>query len=112
MTAARRSGRASSERPTRQLGRQTAEESRATRVALLDAAAASFAEHGYNGATIADVAERAGVTTGAICRHFDGKEDLLAEASRAALAAIDAARDEITTLAPRMATALVTSDPR
>lgn len=47
-----------------------------TRAELLDAAARSFARDGYQGASLDQVAERAGFTTGAIYRHFTSKEDL------------------------------------
>ncbi len=73
---------------SRRMGRRSTEESRGTRRALLQAAAAAFAEHGFKGATLANVAERADVTTGAIYRHFASKEDLLVEASRSALGSL------------------------
>ena len=47
---------------------------------LLDAAAEVFAERGYDGAGVAEIARRAGVTTGAIYSRFAGKADLLAAA--------------------------------
>lgn len=55
----------------------TAEE---TRQRLLASAAAHFAEHGYDGAKIADIAAEAGVTGGAIYAHFPAKVELLAAA--------------------------------
>lgn len=70
---------------TKRLGKRSAAESRETRKLLLQAAAAAFAEHGFSGAKIDDIATRAGVTKGAIYSHFDGREDLLVQASRAAL---------------------------
>lgn len=48
--------------------------------ALVAAAAQLFAERGYEGAGVADIAARAGVTTGAIYSRFDGKAALLAAA--------------------------------
>ena len=51
---------------------------------LLDAAAEVFAERGYEGAGVAEIARRAGVTTGAIYSRFTGKADLLAAALDAA----------------------------
>lgn len=71
--------------PVRRLGKRTAAESRATRKALLKAAAAAFSEHGFNGAKLDDIADRASVTKGAIYGHFNGREDLLVEACRSAL---------------------------
>jgi len=50
------------------------------RQALLDAALAEFASKGYEAATVAGIARRAGVTTGAVYAHFRGKLDLLLEA--------------------------------
>ncbi|HVX16423.1 MAG TPA: helix-turn-helix domain-containing protein [Acidimicrobiales bacterium] len=47
---------------------------------LLAAAAEVFAERGYDKAGVAEIARRAGVTTGAIYSRFSGKADLLVEA--------------------------------
>lgn len=47
---------------------------------LLAAATEVFAERGYAGARVADIARRAGVTTGAIYSRYRGKAELLAEA--------------------------------
>lgn len=47
---------------------------------LLEAAAIEFAERGYAGARVAEIARRAGVTTGAIYSRYRGKAELLAEA--------------------------------
>jgi TetR/AcrR family transcriptional repressor of uid operon len=44
---------------------------------LLDAAAEVFAERGYDGAGVAEIARRAGVTTGAIYSRYRGKAELL-----------------------------------
>lgn len=76
----------------KRLGRRTAEESRATRRSLLAAAVAEFSEKGMAGARIDDIAERAGVTKGAIYTHFDGREDLLVEACRSAIRSQDLMR--------------------
>ncbi|HVU61603.1 MAG TPA: TetR/AcrR family transcriptional regulator [Mycobacteriales bacterium] len=48
-----------------------------TRAKLLDAAEAALLERGYAALTLADVAGRAGVTTGAVQRHFSTKQGLL-----------------------------------
>jgi AcrR family transcriptional regulator len=48
-----------------------------SRAKLIDAALEEFATKGYEAATVAGIAERAGVTTGALYAHFDGKLDLL-----------------------------------
>src|SRR3954454_12600647 len=48
-----------------------------SRAALIDAAFEEFSTKGYEAATVAGIAERAGVTTGALYAHFAGKLDLL-----------------------------------
>ncbi len=50
------------------------------RAALIDAAAQVFAEEGYSGARVQSIAERAGLTTGAMYNRFTGKSELLLEA--------------------------------
>lgn len=47
---------------------------------LLAAAAEVFAERGYDKAGVAEIARRAGVTTGAIYARYPGKAELLVEA--------------------------------
>jgi AcrR family transcriptional regulator len=54
-----------------------------TKAQLIDAAAAAFAESGYDGTRVADIARAAGLTTGAIYAHYGNKADLLLEALRA-----------------------------
>jgi AcrR family transcriptional regulator len=49
-------------------------------------------EFGYDGATLADIARRAGVSTPAVYSHFSGKAALLVEASRRELDAIATTR--------------------
>ncbi|MCH1513245.1 MAG: helix-turn-helix domain containing protein [Acidimicrobiales bacterium] len=44
---------------------------------LITAAAEVFAERGYDGAGVAEIARRAGVTTGAIYSRYRGKSELL-----------------------------------
>ena len=48
-----------------------------SRAALVEAAFEEFTTKGYEAATVAGIAERAGVTTGALYAHFAGKLDLL-----------------------------------
>ena len=60
--------------------RRTAEDAAKTRVALLEAALIAFEEKGWRGATFEHIAERAGVTRGALHHHFRDKRTLLAEA--------------------------------
>lgn len=50
-----------------------------SRAALLEAAFDEFTGQGYEAATVASIAERAGVTTGALYAHFSGKLELLLE---------------------------------
>jgi AcrR family transcriptional regulator len=45
--------------------------------ALVEAATAVFAEHGYDAATTREIAERAGCSEGLIHRYFQGKRGLL-----------------------------------
>ncbi|MFY9928748.1 MAG: TetR family transcriptional regulator [Streptosporangiaceae bacterium] len=54
-----------------------------TRERLLRAAADVFAERGYDGTRVADIAAAAGVSNGALYAHFASKADLLAGALRA-----------------------------
>jgi AcrR family transcriptional regulator len=53
-----------------------------TRVRLIAAAAEVFAERGYEGAGVVEIARRAGFTTGAIYSRYSGKAELLADAIR------------------------------
>ena len=93
-----------SKAPRRRRGRPPKRKGgRATRDRLLAAAAAAFAEHGFRGATLADIAERADVTTGAIYNHFAGKEDLLVAASRDALEALGGGPPDASEGAPEIA---------
>ena len=57
--------------PTRRKGAQTAER-------ILDAAEALFAERGYAGTHLRDVAGRAGLRTPSLYNHFESKEALYA----------------------------------
>ncbi|PZF82348.1 hypothetical protein C1I92_17120 [Jiangella anatolica] len=47
---------------------------------IVDAAARTFEADGYQGASIGDVAVRAGVSTGSLYHHFGGKADLFVAA--------------------------------
>lgn len=57
-----------------------------TETRLLAAAAEVFAERGYDGAGVAEIARRAGLTTGAIYSRYRGKAELLVEALDAIIA--------------------------
>jgi AcrR family transcriptional regulator len=50
-----------------------------TREELLDAAAHVFARKGFGGASVEEIAEAAGYTTGALYSNFDNKEQLFLE---------------------------------
>lgn len=54
----------------------------ATRAALLAAARETFAEHGFEGATITEIVERSGTSTGSLYNRFGGKENLFLELHR------------------------------
>ncbi len=47
------------------------------RQAILDAALGLFAEQGFHGTTIPEVARKAGVAAGTIYRYFDGKDAMV-----------------------------------
>jgi AcrR family transcriptional regulator len=65
--------------PTDKPVRRTQEERRtATRTALLEATASCLTEQGYAATTTTIIAERAGVSQGALFKHFPSKPDLLA----------------------------------
>lgn len=65
-------------RELREVGvaRRTKEDAEATRERLLDAAEQVFYVRGVSGASLADVANRAGLTRGAVYWHFKDKLDL------------------------------------
>ena len=50
-----------------------------TRAKVLTAARRLFSEHGYEGATIRDIAAAAGMSTGAVFANFNDKSDLFLE---------------------------------
>ncbi|WP_116101100.1 TetR/AcrR family transcriptional regulator [Amycolatopsis thermalba] len=51
----------------------------AQREAILTAAAALLAERGYAGCSVSAVAEKAGIATGTVYKHFPGKAELVVE---------------------------------
>lgn len=52
------------------------------REALVEACLALIAEKGPTGFTLSEAAREAGVTPAAVYRHFEGRDDLIAEAAR------------------------------
>ncbi len=79
-----------------------AEQSEATRTALLQAARELFSEHGYAGTATEDIAQRAGVTRGALYYQFGDKsglfqavfEDLNLHIATQVVSAIQSSREE------------------
>jgi TetR/AcrR family transcriptional regulator len=61
------------------MGRQRARDYDAKRTMIRDAAAKLFAERGFDGSSIADLAERCGMTKPALYHYFPSKEALLYE---------------------------------
>ena len=81
--------------PKRRLGRprkQDQQNARPTRDRILDAAAELFARRGFDATSVDAIAERAGLTVGALYRHFDTKGDLLLDVVRRALTSLPIAR--------------------
>lgn len=60
------------------MGRVAGLSAEETRSRVLDAAAAVFAEQGFEGARVAQIAKRAGLSVGAIYNHWESKAELLA----------------------------------
>ena len=48
-----------------------------TRERILEAALELFAEKGYPGASMSDIANRLGITKGALYKHYTGKQEIL-----------------------------------
>jgi TetR/AcrR family transcriptional regulator, cholesterol catabolism regulator len=65
------------------------------RAELTREAARLFAERGYHGTSIGDLAKAMGVQKGSLYAHIDSKQDLLFEAMRDGANAFHAALDEI-----------------
>lgn len=61
---------------------------RRTRVALLEAAAALFAEKGLGSTTVTDITNRADVAYGSFYTHFGGIDELVLELARQSIARI------------------------
>src|ERR1044072_4336205 len=65
------------------------------RTELTRQAARLFAEKGYHGTSVGDLAEALGVQKGSLYSHIDSKADLLWEVAREGAAAFHAALDEV-----------------
>ncbi len=88
------SDRGSAPATTRRIGRppKVDEHGTPTRERLLNAAIEVCVEFGYEGVTLSEIARRADVSTPAVYSHFEGKAELLIEASKRELAAIGGSR--------------------
>jgi AcrR family transcriptional regulator len=62
----------------------------ATRARILDAALELFSEHGFDGTTLQQIADRLGLTKAALYYHFRSKDDLLRALIAPAIADLDA----------------------
>jgi AcrR family transcriptional regulator len=82
----------------------------ATRWAILHAALAAFARHGYDGIGIREIAETAGVTGVLVSRYFGSKEKLFAEAVELAFADNGLFDGEFTQLANRLTAVIMRKD--
>lgn len=67
---------------------------------LLDVAVALFIERGYDATSVADLAERLGLTKSALYHHFSSKDELLGVALDRALDPLEAVLDEAATGSP------------
>ncbi len=67
-----------------------------TKQRLSTQAARLFAERGYHGTSVSDLAAALGIHKSSVYAHIDNKEDLLAEISLAGAAAFHAALDGLT----------------
>lgn len=79
----------------------------ATRAAILQSAIEHFADAGYDGAGVRQIAEDAGVTAMLVNRYFGSKEQLFAEAVETAFAPPVFVADQSDTLAGDAAATLV-----
>jgi AcrR family transcriptional regulator len=68
-----RNGQAVSRKPRQRPTRES------TRALVLEAAEASFVKHGFHGAKIEEIAERAGFTKGAVYSSFANKDEMFLE---------------------------------
>lgn len=87
MVAKKRVGKNVQAKPVR------ASEQDDARARLIDAAIALFAEKGYEGTSVRDLATAAGVNVAAVSYHFGSKDELYHESLRACLAGCKTMRD-------------------
>ena len=70
------SAKANGKRSTRRLGRPVASDGDERRRLIIEAARRQFAHSGYVGTTNREIADLAGITTGAIYHYFKSKQDV------------------------------------
>jgi AcrR family transcriptional regulator len=91
-------------------GRRRQERAERTRQRILEAAAAGFAEHGYDGVSLNELIRRSGLTKGAFYFHFASRDELalatFRHKQRQLAAQIAAAADETATPLERLAALL------
>jgi TetR/AcrR family acrAB operon transcriptional repressor len=83
------------ERTSKKMARRTREEALVTREQLLDAAERVFRERGVGHTSLAEVADAAGVTRGAIYWHFRSKAELFKAMVERAEMPMDAALEQL-----------------
>src|SRR5437764_14596953 len=76
----------------------------ARRKELTRAAARLFADRGYHGTSLADLAEALGIQKASLYHHIDSKEDLLWEVARAGAESFQAALAAVPDALPATAT--------
>jgi AcrR family transcriptional regulator len=69
-----------------------------TRAAILDAAQRLFAEYGYDGATVREIAAQASIDPAMVIRYFGNKDELFAEAAHIKLSLPDLGTVEFATV--------------
>lgn len=84
----------------------------ATREAILQSALTAFAERGYDGAGVREIAHTAGVTAVLVNRYFGSKERLFAAAVEAMFADKHLFGGDAATLAQRLAALVVTKSDK
>jgi len=98
-------------RPARAAARERAVD--LYRDAILSAAEAEFASRGYGATKMVDVARRAGMSVGALYRHFDSKEaifaSLLGRAGEAFVARLERAAADVAEPRARIAAVVATT---
>jgi AcrR family transcriptional regulator len=65
-----------------------------TQQAILESAARAFRDHGYDVATLDDIAGELGITRAAVLHHFGNKEEILRQVVTPFLAGFDAILDD------------------